>query len=405
MKFLIKNANVVFENDIKKKDILIENGVISTIKDCLNLSLCKKIDADGLFCMPGLVDLHVHLRDPGFLEKESVKTGAKAAAKGGFTSIACMANTNPVIDSPDSLKLLKEKISKEEINIYPIAAITKNLSGLELVDFKKLANLKVAGFSDDGFFVRNSSIMKKALQIAKELNLPVFSHCEDLNLNTSDPASEAVAVARDLALSLSTNCPVHICHVSAYESVQLIRAAKKIGVLVTAQTCPHYFMLTEEKTKTKNPNFKMNPPLRKEKDRLEIENGLLDGTLDCIATDHAPHEKEKKKDYDTALNGVIGLETALACTLTNFYHTKKMNLQKIVKLCSTNPAQILKIKAGKIFQGALADVILVNLNKKWTVKEENIISKSKNSPFIDQTLIGQVMYTFCNGKLIYQKTP
>ena len=401
MKVLIKNSNVVFDDCVKKKDILIENKKISKIEDSLEEKDSILVNGDGFFCMPGFFDVHVHLRDPGFLEKETVKTGAKAAAKGGVTSLCCMANTKPVIDSLEHFKLLEEKIKKEKINIFPIAAITKNLEGKELVNFKELSS-KVFGFSDDGFFVENSKLFKEAMEEVKNLNLLIMSHCEDTFL-LGDISCESVAIAKTIALSLSTNCPVHICHVSTKDSVMLIKAAKGIGVKITAETAPHYFMLTREDAKTKDPNFKMNPPLRREEDRDAVENAVLNGTIDLIATDHAPHEKENKKDFKTALNGVIGLETLFSCTLTNFYHKKKASLSFISRILSKNPAKILNIKnKGEIKVGYDADLVLVDINKSVKIKESDFISKSKNSPFIGKVLKGKVLKTFCGGELIYE---
>ena len=407
MKFLIKDANVVLENSVKKKDILVKNGIIYEIKNNIkNKEDAILVDANNLFCMPGLVDLHVHLREPGFVEKETIRTGSLAAAKGGVTSLVCMANTNPVIDNVESLKFLKKIIKKQNVKIYPVAAITKNLKGKKLVDFSVLKEFGAVGFSDDGFFLENSSLMKTAMKKAKKLNVPIFSHCEDYFLsaeNKFETDCEAVAVARDVALCYITNCPVHICHVSSFFSVTIIREAKKLKVPVTAQTCPHYFMLTKKERLKKDPNFKMNPPLASTKDKLAIEQALLDGTIDCIATDHAPHEEKSKENFETAANGVVGLETSLACTITKFYKTNKMSLPKIVNLLSTNPAKILKLKkTGAIKKGWAADIILVDLNKKWKVTKDCFLSKSKNSPFIGKTLTAKITHTFCEGKLIYK---
>lgn len=407
MKTLIKNSNLVLAEKIKKKDLLIENGLISKIEDFIsNKSADKIINANNLFCMPGLVDLHVHLREPGFCEKETIKTGSKAAAKGGITSLVCMANTNPVMDSYENILKLQEKLKEQKIKIYPVSSITKNLEGKELVDFSKIACLGVCGISDDGVFVLNSSLMKTALKKAKKLNLAVFSHCEDPFLSKKNPLScdcESVAVARDAALAFATNCPVHICHVSTKQSVEIIRAFKKLKTKITAQTCPHYFMLTKKETKKNDANFKMNPPLRSEKDLIAIENALKDGTIDCIATDHAPHEEQSKKNFKTAANGVIGLETLLSCTLTHFFKTKKLSLNFISKLLSKNPAKILNLKdVGEIKTGNKADLILVDLNKSWTVLKKDFVSKSKNSPFIGKRLTGVLKYTFCQGELVYK---
>lgn len=420
MKFLIKNANLVFKDCVKKKDLLTKENIIYEIKD--NIQEKKEfnvIDAKGLFCMPGIVDLHVHLRDPGFLQKETVETGARAALKGGITSIACMANTNPVIDDEESLALLQKKTKKEKLHIYEIAAITKGLKGQKLTDFKKLASLNVAGFSDDGFFVRNSKLMKIAAQEAFFLNLPIFSHCEDLdltdggflnegkvskklNLKGIDNASEAVAVAREVALCLTYGFAIHICHVSTKQSIKLIRFAKQNGAKISAQTCPQYFMLTDEEVLEKDANFKMNPPLRSKEDVDEIVNAILDGTIDCIATDHAPHEEAAKKDFETAANGVIGLETLLSCVLTKLHHSKKMSLNKIADVLCKKPAEILRAKnCGEIAIGKEADLTIFDVNKEMVVSKEDFVSKSKNSPFLGKRLKGKVLHTFCSGEKVY----
>ncbi len=418
MIFLIKNANVVLDNDIKSLDILIKDGIVENLGTNLKYSNAQTIDAKNLTAIPGIVDMHVHFRDPGFCQKEDIKSGSEAAAAGGVTSVACMPNTYPAIDSEEILRYIKQEASKAKVKIYPIAAITKGLLGEELVDFEELIANGAVGFSDDGRPVPNAALLQFAMEKLEKLGFPMISHCEDLKIvgqgivnkgkisqklkiRGIDRTSEDSITAREIAIAAATNSSVHIAHVSTFGSVDLIRDAKKRGVKLSAETCPHYFMLTEEELLKKDADYRMNPPLRTEKDRAAVERGLIDGTIDLVATDHAPHTECEKANFLTAPNGVVGLETSLACVLTHFYHTKKLTLMEIVEKMSRNPCKILKIQGGKIQKGSPADLALVDLNQKWTVNPEKFRSKGKNSPFKGKTLTGKVVKTFCDGKLIF----
>ena len=418
MIFLIKNANVVLDNDIKRLDILIKDGIVENLGTNLKCFGARTIDANDLTAIPGIVDMHVHFRDPGFCKKEDIKSGSEAAAAGGVTSVACMPNTSPAIDSKKMLCYIKEKSSKAKVKIYPIAAITKGLLGKELVDFEELIANGAVGFSDDGRPVENAALLQAAMEKLEKLGFPIISHCEDLKITSQgiinkgkisqklkirgiDRTSEDSITAREIAIAAATNSSVHIAHVSTFGSVDLIRDAKRRGVKLSAETCPHYFMLTEEELLKKDADYRMNPPLRTEKDRAAVESALIDGTIDLVATDHAPHTKCEKANFLTAPNGVVGLETSLACVLTHFYHTKKLTLPEIVEKMSRNPCKILKIQGGKIQKGSPADIALVDLNQKWTVNPEKFRSRGKNSPFKGKTLTGKVVKTFCDGKLIF----
>lgn len=419
MDFLIKGGSVVFNDIIKVSDILIRGGIVEKIGENLSYENVKIIDARGLAVIPGIVDMHVHFRDPGFCYKEDIDTGCSAAAAGGVTSVACMPNTSPTVDCEQVISYIKDKSKNSKIKVYPIAAITRGLDGKELVDFGDLVSKGAVGFSDDGRPVGNANLFRYAIIETDKLKVPIISHCEDLDIVDGgiinngkvskklgvkgiDRTSEDSVTAREIAIAAATGCEVHIAHVSTVGSVNIIRDAKRRGVRVTAETCPHYFMLTEDKLLSKDADYKMNPPLRAEEDRIAIEQAVMDGTIDCIATDHAPHSASEKKDFLKAPNGVVGLETSLACVLTHFYHTHKMNLTQIVKLMSSNPSKILNISCGKISEKMLADIALVDLNKEWIVKPEEFYSKGKNSAFKGMRLKGKVVKTFCDGKLVFE---
>lgn len=419
MDFLIKGGNVVFDDVIKVSDILIKDGIVEKIGEDLSYENVTIIDAKGLTVIPGLVDMHVHFRDPGFCYKEDIETGCNAAAAGGVTSVACMPNTSPTIYCEKIISYIKDKSEKSKVKVYPIAAITKGLDGKELVDFENLVSKGAVGFSDDGRPVENANLLRYAMIETNKLKVPIISHCEDLDIVDGgiinngkiserlgvkgiDRASEDSVTAREIAIAAATGCGVHIAHVSTVGSVNIICDAKRRGVRVTAETCPHYFMLTEDKLLNKDADYRMNPPLRAEGDRVAIEQAVMDGTIDCIATDHAPHSVSEKQDFLNAPNGVVGLETSLACVLTHFYHTNKMDLVEIVKRMSSNPSKILNIAGGKISEGMPADIALVDLNKEWIVKPEEFYSKGRNSAFKGMRLKGKVVKTFCDGKLVFE---
>lgn len=419
MSYLIKGGNVVFDNITKVSDILIRNGVVEKIDENLVCENVKIIDAEGLTVIPGIVDMHVHFRDPGFCYKENIETGCNAAVAGGVTSIACMPNTSPAIDCAEIISYIKNKSENSRAKVYPIAAITRGLDGKELVDFEFLVSSGAIGFSDDGRPVENANLLRHAMIETSNLKVPIISHCEDLDIVDEgiinngkiskqlgvkgiDRASEDSVTAREIAIAAATGCEIHIAHVSTVGSVDIIRDAKRRGVRVTAETCPHYFMLTEDELLKKDADYRMNPPLRTEEDRIAIEQAVMDGTIDCIATDHAPHSASEKEDFLRAPNGVVGLETSLACVLTHFYHSNKMSLVDIVKLMSSNPSKILNITGGKISEGMPADIALVDLNKEWIVRPEEFYSKGKNSAFKGMQLKGKVVKTFCDGKLVFE---
>ena len=426
MQFLIKNINVVLNdnNKIQKLDVLTKNEKILKIGENLNDHLNNKnistLNCSNLFLLPGLVDMHVHLREPGFCHKETIKTGCEAAAAGGFSIVCCMPNTNPVIDCSFVFNEVMCKSKNCCADVHIIAAITKNLAGKQLTDFSNLTKLGAIAFSDDGKCVENEQLMAQALIEAKLNQRIVISHCEKseltnggllnegkisraLKLKGISNQSESSIVEKHLELAKKLNCKIHIAHVSTKNSVEAITKAKQHGVLVSAETCPHYFMLTEDELLSKNANFKINPPLRKEADRMAIEKALIDNTIDCIATDHAPHSKAEKRNFITAPSGAIGLETSLACTLTHFFHTKKLNLNQIVNLMAKKPCEILNLKFDGIKIGTYANFSIVDINKKWVVNPNKFKSKSANSPFINKTLQGKVLKTFFKGKLVFNE--
>ncbi|HOK43519.1 MAG TPA: dihydroorotase [Thermoclostridium caenicola] len=421
MKILIKHGTIITRDKTEtNRDILIENGRISRIGEGINEAADQVIDATGLAVLPGLVDAHCHLRDPGYEYKEDIRTGSMSAAKGGFTSIACMPNTNPVIDNESIVRTIMDKASREGVvNIYPIGAITKGLEGNELSEMGSMKEAGIVAVSDDGRPVMQASVMKKALIYANGFGLTVISHCEDLNLaeggsmNEGETctrlglhgipsAAEDVMVSREIILSEYTGMPVHIAHVSTRGSVEMIRQAKKRGVRVTAETCPHYFTLTEKACEGYNTNAKMNPPLRTQEDVDAVIEGLRDGTIDIIATDHAPHHfDEKNVEFELAPNGIVGFETALPLALTYLVRPGILTLNQLVDKMATRPAEILKINKGDIRVGADADLVLVNLDEEYIIDPDEFLCKSKNTPFGGFRVYGRVKYTFVGGKIVY----
>lgn len=414
--YLIKNVRII---DPKKRDetgdFLIKDGVIANPSQAENPQC---IDGTGLVLFPGLVDMHVHLRDPGFTEKEDIITGCKAAAAGGVTSLLAMPNTNPTTDNPETVKYIWEKAKNADAHVYIAAAITKGLKSQEPTDIEALCEAGVKALSDDGRPVENTLFMAQAMQKAAELGLVVTAHCEDLYLagkgkiNEGEvskalgiagipAAAEDTGTAREIALAAAYNVPIHICHVSTATSVALIRDAKKRGVLVTAETAPHYFMLTEQELLKRDADYRMNPPLRTDADRRAIIEGLCDGTLDAIATDHAPHTPGDKADFEAAPNGSIGMETSFAASYTALVRTGIMSLADLIGKMSCNPAEILSIPAGTLLEGAPADVVLFDPDNAWVVDPEKLHGKSKNTPFKGMELCGRVVKTFCGGKLVF----
>lgn len=418
---LIKNATVVSpaDNISGKYDILIENGKIAQIGNNIS-SNCDVINADGLYAIPGLVDMHVHLRDPGYTEKEDIISGCKAAAAGGVTSLLAMPNTKPATDSAEVVKYILDKAKNADANVYVAASITKGLKSLEPTDIDEVRNAGAIALTDDGRPVENTKFLSDAMKKAPLCGMHVVAHCEDLYLadggkmNEGEvseklgikgiPASaEDCGTAREIALSAALDVPVHICHVSTKTSVELIRDAKNRGVKVTAETAPHYFSLTDRELLQRDADYRMNPPLRTKNDVDEIINGLLDGTIDAVATDHAPHTVLEKSDFIKAPNGSIGMETSLAVGITYLVKSGIMSFDKLVEKMSVNPARILGINAGTLAVGAPADIALVDLDEEWVVDVEKLHGKSKNTPLKGKQLYGKVKKTVLGGKVVYDE--
>lgn len=417
---LIKNATVVSPADgiNEQLDILVRDGVISQLGKNLSAD-CIAIDAEGFYAIPGLVDMHVHLRDPGQTHKEDIITGCNAAAAGGVTSLLAMPNTNPTTDSTETVKYILDKAKNAKANVYVAASITKGLKSLEPTDLDELKSAGAIALSDDGRPVENTKFLSDAMKKAPELGMRVVAHCEDLfladggKINEGEvsqklgvkgiPASaEDCGTAREIALAAALDVPVHICHVSTKTSVALIRDAKARGVKVTAETAPHYFSLTEKELLRGDADYRMNPPLRTKADVEEIITGLLDGTLDAVATDHAPHTPEEKADFVKAPNGSIGMETSLAVGITYLVKTGIMSFEQLIEKMSVNPAKILGINAGTLSVGAPADIAIVDIDEVWTVDTEKLHGKSKNTPFKGKTLCGKVKKTILGGNIVFE---
>ncbi len=399
-------------------DIAVADGVITKLGS-VSEPAGRVIDCTGLYAVPGLFDMHVHWRDPGLTEKEDIFTGAAAAKAGGVTGVLLMPNTKPPVDNPDTVKYILERGAQTGINVYTSACITKGMQSGELCDFEELKKAGVFCITDDGKPVENAELMRQALEMSVENGLCVSSHCEDLKIINGgiinkgevskalgvkgmDRASEDYITAREIALAASCGAHVHICHVSTRGSVNIIRAAKRDGVNVTCETAPHYFMYTDEKLYSRDADYRMSPPLRTEDDRQAIEEALLDGTIDAIITDHAPHEAEKKADFETAPNGVVGLETSLAAGLTHFVRSGKMTVAELVKLMAVNPRHILGLPEVKIAEGESAELCIFDPEMKWTVEPAKLHSRSKNTVFKGETFTGRTVYTICGGKLVYE---
>ena len=423
MKLLLKNGYVIdsANNFEGSADILVENDEIIACRPNITDAADRVIDCTGKMIIPGICDMHVHFRDPGQTHKEDIITGGDAAVAGGVTAVACMPNTIPTVDNAETVKYLIEKAKQSKTRVYPIGSVTKGLEGRELCDFSELKAAGCVAVSDDGRPVKNARIMAQAMVRAHYAGLKVISHCEDLDIidggimNSGKVSaelgvkgmhrlSEDTCTAREITLATDLEVPIHIAHVSTLTSMQNIRIAARYGVLVTSETCPHYFMLTDEKLRSRDADYRMNPPLRTEDDVKAITEGICDGTIDCIVTDHAPHAPEEKADFEKAPNGVVGLETSLAATLTALYHTGKVSLKRIVSLMCVNPRKILGIDGGSLNEGSLADITIFDPNEEWVVDPEKLHSKSKNTCFKGMTLKGRVKYTIVGGNVVYEDT-
>ncbi|PIE59949.1 MAG: dihydroorotase [Desulfobulbus propionicus] len=400
----------------REGEIFVHNGVIVSSSAALSPE-ARIIDAAGCLVVPGLIDMHVHLREPGQEYKEDILSGTLSAASGGFTAVACMPNTVPVIDNSAVCTLVKERSRNASARVYPIGAISTGNKGEKLAEFGDLRDAGAVGVSDDGLPVRDSQLMRRALEYASNFGLAVISHSEEpalaqgvmnegfvstrLGLKGIPDVAESIMIYRDIALAEFTGKRVHIAHVSTEKSVDLIRQAKTRGVPVTAETAPHFFTLTHEDIGEYDTNFKMNPPLRSEKDRLAIIKALQDGTIDAIATDHAPHSSlEKEIEFAAAAFGIIGLETAVPLTL-DLVRQGLLDELKMVELMSVNPARILGVEGGHLSPGKPADITLINCEEKFIYSIDKIVSRSKNSPFIDRTLQGRAVLTMMAGKVTH----
>lgn len=429
MKLLLTGARIIdpSQNIDSRLDIFLEDGKIAKIGTNLSKStkskdaekITKIIDLAGMILVPGLIDMHTHLREPGFEYKETIATGAAAAVAGGFTSIACMPNTNPMNDNRSITEFIKRKASEAALaNVYPVGAISKDSAGAQLTEFWDLKEAGIVALSDDGKPVMNAALMRRALEYAFSLQLPIISHCEDTNLSANGlmnegyystilglsgiPAiAEEAMVARDILIAEFTKTSVHIAHVSTAGSVRLIRDAKERGLKVTAETAPHYFTLTDESLQRYDTNYKINPPLRSDNDVKAIKEGLADGTIDVIACDHAPHGRtDKEVEFEYAANGISGLETSLSLSL-NLISSKTLNWPDLITKMSLNPARILNLPKGTLETGADADITVIDPLHKWTVDVQAFRSRGKNSPFNGRQMQGKAILTIVGGEIKY----
>ncbi len=415
---LIRNVHILdpVNNRDETGDILIRDGRFAS--SALADDTAQIIDGTGLTAAPGLVDLHVHLRDPGQTHKEDILSGCRAAAAGGVTSLLAMPNTDPTIDTPETVSYILDKAKKADAHVYVVGSITKGLEGHEATDIDALYKAGISALSDDGRPVLDTAIMVDAMKKAAKLGIPVTAHCEDpylaggkvnegeisemLGVKGMPAAAEDAGTARELALAAAYGVPVHICHVSTRTSAGMIRDFRKRGVKVTAETAPHYLMLTEKELLKRDADYRMNPPLRREEDRLAMIEALLDGTIDAIATDHAPHSPEEKSDFVKAPNGSIGMETSFAAAYTVLVGSGIMTESDLIRKMSCNPAEILRIPAGDMGTGKPADLFMYK-KEGWTVDPGKLHGKSKNTPFKGLELAARVKLTVCGGRIVYNE--
>ncbi|EDM51626.1 MAG: dihydroorotase [Eubacterium ventriosum] len=401
-------------------DIFVEDGIIKEKAESIEKQADTVIDAAGCYVMPGLIDLHVHFRDPGLTYKEDIETGSKAAAKGGFTTVCCMPNTKPVVDNVETVKYIIEKGEKTGLtNVLPVGAVTKNMAGVEITDVEELKKAGICAISEDGKSVMNSGVYRKAMKNAAKANVPVLAHCEDINLveggviNLGDKSSELgvkgisnavedVIAMRDIMLAKETGATLHLCHCSTKDSVEMVKRAKEEGIKVTAEVCPHHFSMCSDDITSNDGNFKMNPPLRAREDMEALIKGLQDDIMDVISTDHAPHSAEEKaKDLEHAPFGIVGLETSVALTVTNLVKKGYLTPMQMAAKMSYNPAKVLGIPKGTLDEGKIADITIIDPDKEYTIDVNTFESKGKNTPFDGYKVSGEVEYTILNGKVVY----
>ena len=401
-------------------DIFVEDGIIKEKAESIEKQADTVIDAAGCYVMPGLIDLHVHFRDPGLTYKEDIETGSKAAAKGGFTTVCCMPNTKPVVDNVETVKYIIEKGEKTGLtNVLPVGAVTKNMAGVEITDVEELKKAGICAISEDGKSVMNSGVYRKAMKNAAKANVPVLAHCEDINLveggviNLGDKSSELgvkgisnavedVIAMRDIMLAKETGATLHLCHCSTKDSVEMVKRAKEEGIKVTAEVCPHHFSMCSDDITSNDGNFKMNPPLRAREDMEALIKGLQDDIMDVISTDHAPHSAEEKaKDLEHAPFGIVGLETSVALTVTNLVKKGYLTPMQMAAKMSYNPAKVLGIPKGTLDEGKIADITIIDPDKEYSIDVNTFESKGKNTPFDGYKVSGEVEYTILNGKVVY----
>lgn len=399
-------------------DILIENGIIAKIGNLIqgDTENAQVLELNGKICVPGLFDMHVHLREPGREDAETVISGSNSAAAGGFTGIACMPNTSPSIDSAEVVNFIKQKAKNHLVDVYPIGAVSKDRKGEHLAPIAELVDAGAVGFSDDGIAVKTASLVRNALEYLKMYNLPLIEHCEDESLangsmnegivstNLGLPAiptiAEDLTVMRDIAVADYVEGKIHIAHISSKKAVDLVRKAKKQGIKVTAEVTPHHFCLTDDELINYDTNYKMNPPLRTEEDVNCMIEGLIDGTIDCIASDHAPHSiEDKESEFIYAPNGIIGLETQLGLAISELVHKNHLSITQLVEKLSLNPRKILNIPIPQIKVGELANLTIIDPEEVWTVDIKQFLSKSKNSPFDKKLLTGRSVAVINNSQL------
>ena len=425
MKLLLKNVNILNPHQKLNQantNILIEDGIINKIGQIAeeDLKNCKVLELDGKYIVPGLFDMHVHLREPGREDEETVVTGCNSAANGGFTGIACMPNTEPAIDSADVVAFIKKEATNHLVDVFLVGAVTVGRKGEVLSPMAELKNAGVVAFSDDGVAIKTASILKRSLEYAKMFDLPIIEHCEDeslaggamnesinstiLGLPPIPSVAEDLVVIRDILLAEYTNSKIHIAHISSKNSVEMVREAKKKGIKVTAEVTPHHFTLTDDAVKSYDPNTKMNPPLRTQEDVEAIIEGLKDGTIDCIASDHAPHSiEEKEMEFEYAPNGIIGLETQVGLALSELYHKKVLTFEQIIEKLAINPRKVLNLPIPKFEKGEAANLTILDPDAVWTVEKNKFLSKSINTPFDKKLLTGKSLGVINKNKMYFEE--
>lgn len=422
MSLLLKNGMVLEQGEKIKKDILISDGRISRIAPGIETAADETIELDGRLVTPGFVDVHVHLREPGGEHKETIETGTLAAARGGFTAVCPMPNTRPVPDSVDTMNKIQERIKETaHVKVLPYASITTRQLGRELTDFEGLKAAGAFAFTDDGVGVQSADMMLQAMYAGAKADMPIVAHTEENTLihggaihegRTSEklgipgiPAvTESVHIARDILLAEAAGCHYHVCHVSTKESVRIIRDAKRAGIHVTAEVTPHHLVLDEGDITEKDPNFKMNPPLRASEDRVALIEGLIDGTIDCIATDHAPHaEEEKAVGIETAPFGITGSENAFQLLYTRLVKSGVFTLQQLVDWLTVKPSEVFGLEMGVLAEGHDADITVIDLEKQYTLNKNDFYSKARNTPFHGEQLESDIHMTIVNGRIAYKE--